>query len=72
MVSGYINEFVSGGLAIEPNRYYRFHKALFGLGELGIDLASLKKLEKPQKPKTLESESTTPVNQQKPEETGGL
>ena len=49
MVSGYVNEFVSSGLAIEPNKYYRFHKALFSLGELGIDLTSLKKLEKPQK-----------------------
>lgn len=49
MISGYANEFVSNGLAIEPNRYYRFHRALFSLGELEVDLASLKKLEKPEK-----------------------
>jgi len=62
MVSGYVNEFVSTGLAIDPNKYYRFHKALFGLGELGIDLTSLKKLEKPQKVQESTQEATPRPN----------
>lgn len=65
MVSGYINEFVANRLAIEPNKYYRFHKALFGLGELTIDLASLRKLEKPQKVKTPQLEPSTEASEGK-------
>lgn len=64
MVSGYVNEFVSNGLAIEPNKYCRFHKALFSLGELGIDLASLKKLEKSQKTRASKLGTTTPMSEQ--------
>ena len=68
MVSGYVTEFVSNGLAIEPNKYYRFHKALFCLGELGIDLIPLRKLEKPQKVGSPQPTSTAQVNETKPKE----
>jgi len=70
MVSGYVDEFVSNGLAIEPNKYYRSHKALFSLGELGIDIASLKKLEKPHKVQAPHPEKSAQASEEKPKEGG--
>lgn len=42
-ISRWLIEFVQEGLVTPPNEYYKSHKALYTLQELGIDLAVLKR-----------------------------
>jgi len=46
-LSHWLPEFVLGGIASPPNEYYRSHRALFTLQELGINPSDLKKRVKP-------------------------
>lgn len=61
VVSDYLREFVSAGLASPPGKLDPCHRALFTLDELGIDVEKLKsEHQKERKSKSGESGSDTP------------
>ena len=67
-ISNWADEFVEFRLAMPPDEYYSSHRALFSLGELGINLQALGKRAKGPKLQPPSQTLDANITQQKPEE----